>query len=54
MHGGKKKVTRFYLVTFSELCEEYSGRNITLSLDDHYKYTWEGGEDREAIAHTER
>jgi hypothetical protein len=32
----------------------YSGRNITLSLDDLCKYTRGRGEDREAIAHTER
>jgi hypothetical protein len=32
----------------------YSGRNAVLSLDDHYKYTWERGEDHKVIAHMER
>jgi hypothetical protein len=33
----------------------YSKHKTTLNLDDHYKYTcWEGWEDREVIAHTEK
>lgn len=31
-----------------------SGGNITLNLDDHYKYMWEGGEGHKAVAHMEK
>jgi hypothetical protein len=32
----------------------YSGRKITASFIDRYKYTWEAGRDRKTIAHRKR
>jgi hypothetical protein len=48
----------FLIKTLQALSERqklgYSCRKIAPSLDDRYKYMWEGGEDREEIAHTKR